>query len=171
MARKYRRDARGRFAGGGFSGQSGGRGARLKASGTRSGGGAKMRGERAGGTVAKPRGLKPQAVKATQRKPGARLDGDAFAARAKRARGTSLRRGISESDRENALSSSQRRAAPPAKRFAAANQRQARADRTAAAARAFYDSYGSPSTFGRRPRQSTASSPSFGSKSRSRRRR
>jgi hypothetical protein len=43
MARKYRRDARGRFAGGGYSGQSGGRGARLKASGTRQGGGAKVK--------------------------------------------------------------------------------------------------------------------------------
>lgn len=62
MARKYRRDARGRFAGGGFSGQSGGRGARLKASGTRQGGGAKMTAARVGGTLAKPRGLKPQAA-------------------------------------------------------------------------------------------------------------
>jgi hypothetical protein len=42
MARTYRRDARGRFAGGGFSGQSGGRGARLKAKGARAGGGAKV---------------------------------------------------------------------------------------------------------------------------------
>ena len=61
MARTYRRDARGRFAGGGFSGQSGGRGARLKGGGkTRDGGGAKMKGARTGGTVAKSRSLKPQ---------------------------------------------------------------------------------------------------------------
>ena len=53
MARTYRRDARGRFAGGGFSGQSGGRGARLKAKGSRDGGGAKMKGERVGGTVSR----------------------------------------------------------------------------------------------------------------------
>ena len=63
MARTYRRDARGRFAGGGFSGQSGGRGARLKASGTRQGGGAKMKGAKQGGTVSKPRGLKPGSIK------------------------------------------------------------------------------------------------------------
>ena len=45
MARTYRRDARGRFAGGGFSGQSGGRGARLKGGGAkRSGGGAIAKG-------------------------------------------------------------------------------------------------------------------------------
>ena len=42
MARTYKRDARGRFAGGGYSGQSSGRGARLKAKGTRAGGGAKV---------------------------------------------------------------------------------------------------------------------------------
>jgi len=46
MARTYRRDARGRFAGGGFSGQSGGRGARLKAKGSRDGGGAKTKAAR-----------------------------------------------------------------------------------------------------------------------------
>jgi hypothetical protein len=72
MARTYRRDARGRFAGGGFSGQSGGRGARLKGGGkTRDGGGAKMKGARTDGTVAKPRGLKPGSIKpkAASRKP------------------------------------------------------------------------------------------------------
>jgi hypothetical protein len=59
MARSYRRDARGRFAGAGYSGQTGGRGARLKASGTRAGGGAKITAGRVGGTIGKPRGLKP----------------------------------------------------------------------------------------------------------------
>jgi hypothetical protein len=127
---------------------------------------------RTAGTVAKPRGLKPGVVtarvgaKAATGRQRARIDGDAFAARVKRARGTSLRRGINESDRENALSGAQRRATAPAKRFAASNQRQARADRTAAAARAFYNSYGSPMTFGRRQRLSTATSPTFGSKRR-----
>lgn len=44
MARNYRRDARGRFAGGGYSGQTGGRGARLKGGGAkRAGGGAKAK--------------------------------------------------------------------------------------------------------------------------------
>ena len=47
MARSYRRDARGRFAGGGYSGQTGGRGARLK------GGGAKRAGGGAAGKAAK----------------------------------------------------------------------------------------------------------------------
>ena len=60
MARSYRRDARGRFAGGGYSGQTGGRGARLMAKGQRAGGGVKMKAARVGGTVSKPRGLKPQ---------------------------------------------------------------------------------------------------------------
>ncbi len=39
MARTYRRDARGRFAGGGYSGQTGGRGARLKGGGNKRAGG------------------------------------------------------------------------------------------------------------------------------------
>lgn len=44
MARTYKRDARGRFAGGGYSGQTGGRGARLKSAGSkRAGGGAKAK--------------------------------------------------------------------------------------------------------------------------------
>jgi len=43
MARRYTRDARGRFASGGFSGQTGGRGARLMAKGTRAGGGARIK--------------------------------------------------------------------------------------------------------------------------------
>jgi hypothetical protein len=110
------------------------------------------------------------ARKAASTRPAARVDGDAFAARMKRARGASLRRGINESDRENALTGSQRRSTAPSKRFAASNQRQARSERTAAAAQAFYRSYGSPSAFGSRTRQSTAASPNFGSKRRGRRR-
>ena len=141
---------------------------------------------RTAGTVAKPKGLKrgsvtarvrakAVAVKPAATKPAAsgkrvRLDGEAFVARARRANSTALRRGINESDRENALSGAQRRATAPAKRFAASNQRQARADRTAAAAKAFYSNYGSPSTFARRQRQSTASSPSFGVKRRGKKR-
>lgn len=67
MARSYKRDARGRFAGGGYSGQTGGRGARLTAKGRRAGGGAKMTAARPGGTIGKPRGLKPGAVKVKAR--------------------------------------------------------------------------------------------------------
>ena len=145
-----------------------------------------VKGAKSGGTVGKPKGLKQGAVtaragaKAVAVKPAAtkpaasgkrvRLDGEAFVARARRANSTALRRGINESDRENALSGAQRRATAPAKRFAASNQRQARADRTAAAAKAFYSNYGSPSTFARRQRQSTASSPSFGVKRRGKKR-
>ena len=71
MARTYRRDARGRFASGGYSGQSGGRGARLTATGLRKGGGAKVTAARHGGTVAKPRELKPGAIKPKTATPAA----------------------------------------------------------------------------------------------------
>ncbi len=127
------------------------------------------------GTVAKPRGLKPGALAvrraAKARRQRSRLDGDAFMARLRRAKGAPLRRAINESDRENALTGAQRRATAWDKRYAASNMRQARADRTAAAARAFYINYGSASVFGTRQRQRTATSPSFGSKRRSRSRR
>lgn len=57
MARRYVRDARGRFASKGYSGQTGGRGARLKGSGKqRDGGGAVVQPKRAGeikGTISK----------------------------------------------------------------------------------------------------------------------
>jgi hypothetical protein len=138
----------------------------------------RIRMPRSAGTVAKPKGLKPgvlaerraaRAAKALGLR--ARIDGDAFAARFRRARGASLRRAINESDRENALTSTQRRAVAPGKRYAASNMRQARADRTAAAAQDFYRNYGSPSAFSLRPSLSTANSPGFGSKRRSRRRR
>ena len=59
MARTYRRDARGRFASGGYSGQTGGRGARLTATGSRKGGGARMRAARTGGTVSRSGKGKP----------------------------------------------------------------------------------------------------------------
>jgi hypothetical protein len=129
---------------------------------------AAVKGATSRGTMAKPKAAaaKPAATKPAASGKRARLDGEAFAARVRRANSTALRRGINESDRENALSGAQRRATAPAKRFAASNQRQARADRTAAAAKAFYGNYGSPSTFARRQRQSTANSPSFGSKRR-----
>ena len=62
MARRYNRDARGRFAPKGYSGQSGGKGARLKSGkgNTRQGGGAKMQAAKPAGTIGKPKGLKPQ---------------------------------------------------------------------------------------------------------------
>jgi hypothetical protein len=68
MARRYTRDNRGRFASkgvggiGGYQGQTSGRGARLKTPGhVRDGGGAKQKlGAKAGGTIGKPKGLKPQ---------------------------------------------------------------------------------------------------------------
>jgi hypothetical protein len=61
VARRYVRDARGRFAGKGFSGQTTGKGARLMSPGkTRSGGGSKITLSKRGGTVSKPQGLKPQ---------------------------------------------------------------------------------------------------------------
>jgi hypothetical protein len=60
VGRKYVRDARGRFAGSGYTGQTSGKGARLMASGTRKGGGSKITLQKRGGTVAKSRGLKPQ---------------------------------------------------------------------------------------------------------------
>jgi hypothetical protein len=70
MARSYKRDARGRFAGGGYSGQTGGRGARLTAKGERKGGGAKMTAGRVGGTIGKPKGLKPGTAKVKARAGG-----------------------------------------------------------------------------------------------------
>jgi hypothetical protein len=52
VARRYVRDARGRFAGKGYSGQTAGRGARLMASGTRKGGGSRIRAGKAPGSFA-----------------------------------------------------------------------------------------------------------------------
>jgi hypothetical protein len=60
MARTYHRDRLGRFASKGFSGQSGGRGARLMSPGReRVGGGARMRTAAPGGTIGKRRGVQP----------------------------------------------------------------------------------------------------------------
>jgi len=63
VGRKYVRDARGRFAGSGYTGQTSGKGARLMASGTRKGGGSKITLQKRGGTVSKPQGLKPGSIK------------------------------------------------------------------------------------------------------------
>lgn len=63
MGRRYVRDARGRFASSGYSGQTGGRGARLKAKTQRAGGGAKIKAAGPADTVGKPRGLKPNSIK------------------------------------------------------------------------------------------------------------
>jgi hypothetical protein len=91
VARSYRRDARGRFAGGGYSGQTGGRGARLMAKGERKGGGAKMTAARPGGTIGKPKGLKPGAVKVKAGAGGVvinRTRAEAASAQRKRSRAT-----------------------------------------------------------------------------------
>lgn len=64
MARTYRRDARGRFAGAGYSGQTSGRGTRLKAGGNvRAGGGTRIKAAGPRGTVRKSAGLRPGAIK------------------------------------------------------------------------------------------------------------
>lgn len=62
MARRYVRDARGRFASKGYSGQTSGAGARLTATGSRAGGGSKARlSARPAGTISKnKRSAKPQ---------------------------------------------------------------------------------------------------------------
>jgi len=74
MARRYVRDAKGRFAPKGYSGQTGGRGARLKSGkgNTRKGGGAKMNAAAPGGTISKPRGLKPGTIKSKPKVSSAR---------------------------------------------------------------------------------------------------
>jgi hypothetical protein len=100
----------------------------------------------------------------------ARLDGEAFGQRAKRLSKSSIRRSINESDRENSLTGSQRRSTDYRKRAASSQKRQANSDRTASRAREFYRNFGAASAFGRRPMESTASSPNFGSKRRGRRR-
>jgi hypothetical protein len=106
---------------------------------------------------------KPTAA-ATARK--ARIDGDAFAARAKKARGTELRRYINEGSRRDSLSSAQRVKTPLEVRNAASQKREAKSRSTASRAKAFYQNFGSPSTFSRRDRKSTRDSDRFGSKQR-----
>lgn len=64
MARTYRRDARGRFAGAGYSGQTSGRGARLKAGGkSRAGGGTRMKSAQVRGTITRPANFRLGAAK------------------------------------------------------------------------------------------------------------
>lgn len=157
------------------------RGGRLKtAAGNKRGAVVAKMSLRRGGVAGKPKGLKPGTLKgkvagggkaqsASAIRNKARLDGDAFAARMKRAQGATLKRGLNESDRENSLTGAQRWS--PAKRFEASNRRWAKTERTMAAAKQFYRNYGSPATFGLRQKQTTASSPSFGSKRRRSRRR
>jgi hypothetical protein len=111
---------------------------------------------------AKAAAAKPTAAK--RRK--ARIDGDAFAARAKKARGTELRRYINEGSRRDSLSSAQRVKTPLEVRNAASQKREAKSRSTASRAKAFYQNFGSPSTFSRRDRKSTRDSDRFGSKRR-----
>ena len=152
--RKYSRDNNGRFASTGTGATA--RGGRLL---TAKGNKRKTQTITAAGqkgVLAKPKGLKPGSIKATAKpaaKPAAkraRTDGAAFAERNKRAGKISLKRGIKESDVLNNGPETF------SKRVAATQQRQFRADRTAIAAKEFYRNYGSASTFGRRPKLSTA---------------
>ena len=106
-------------------------------------------------TGSKPAAAKPAAKPAAKK---ARTDGAAFAERNKRAGKISLKRGIKESDVLNNGKETF------SKRVAATQQRQSRADRTAIAAKEFYRNYGSASTFGRRPKLSTADGARFGAK-------
>ena len=160
--RKYSRDNNGRFASTGTGATA--RGGRLL---TAKGNKRKTQTITAAGqkgVLAKPKGLKPGSIKATAKpaaKPAAkraRTDGAAFAERNKRAGKISLKRGIKESDVLNNGPETF------SKRVAATQQRQSRADRTAIAAKEFYRNYGSDSTFGRRPKLSTAGGDKFGTK-------
>ena len=160
--RKYSRDNMGRFASTGTGATA--RGGRLL---TAKGNKRKTQTITAAGqkgVLAKPKGLKPGSIKATAKpaaKPAAkraRTDGAAFAERYKRAGKISLKRGIKESDVLNNGPETF------SKRVAATQQRQSRADRTAIAAKEFYRNYGSDSTFGRRPKLSTAGGDKFGIK-------
>ena len=186
--RKYVRDSIGRFASKGFSGQSSGRGARLKAKGKkRDGGGAIVKPTRIGetkNTISKSKSKravnassratdrqiardvaarsKPAAAKARK----ARTDGDAFAARAKKARGTETRRYLNEGSRRDSLGSAQRVKTSSKAREAASQKREAKSRSTASRAKAFYQNFGSSSTFSRRDRKNTRDSDRFGSKKR-----
>jgi len=164
--RKYVRDSIGRFATTGATA----RGGRLK---TKSGKKratqtvkAKTGGKPAGAIKGKikrdPGAAKPAAAKARK----ARTDGDAFAARAKKARGTETRRYINEGSRRDSLSSEQRVKTSSQVREAASQKRQAKSRSTASRAKAFYQNFGSPSTFSRRDRKNTRDSDRFGSKKR-----
>lgn len=114
--------------------------------------------------LVRPKVRRPKQVKA-------RVDGNAFSQRFSRAGETWRRRYLSERNREDAMSSSERVAIPYERRFASSQRREERSRRTAQAAMEFYRMYGSPSAFGMRRVEKTSSSPRFGSKSRRKRKR
>ena len=99
---------------------------------------------------------KPAALKTKK----ARTDEGAFGDRYKRAGKVGLKRSIKESDNLNNPTGK----ATFEKRFAATQQRQSQADRTAAAAKDFYSRFGSPMSFAQRPKLSTAGGARFGVK-------
>ena len=109
---------------------------------------------------------KPAAKPAAATKPAAlktkkaRTDEGAFGDRYKRAGKVGLKRSIKESDNLNNPTGK----ATFEKRFAATQQRQSQADRTAAAAKDFYKRFGSPMSFAQRPKLSTAGGARFGIK-------
>lgn len=109
---------------------------------------------------------KPAAKPAAATKPAAlktkkaRTDEGAFGDRYKRAGKVGLKRSIKESDNLNNPTGK----ATFEKRFAATQQRQSQADRTAAAAKDFYSRFGSPMSFAQRPKLSTAGGARFGVK-------
>jgi hypothetical protein len=96
------------------------------------------------------------------------LSPDAFAARAKRAKGATVRRYLNETDRDNNRPSGAKLESY-AKRSAAANMRQARTERVARQAAEFYTASGFGSGFARRQVNRTSQSPNFGTKKRGRR--
>jgi hypothetical protein len=101
-----------------------------------------------------------QAAKPTAAAKKARTDEGAFGDRYKRAGKVGLKRSIKESDNLNNPTGK----ATFEKRFAATQQRQSQADRTAAAAKDFYKRFGSPMSFAQRPKLSTAGGARFGVK-------
>lgn len=101
--------------------------------------------------------VKPAAAPKTKK---TRTDEGAFGDRFKRAGKIGLKRSIKESDNLNNPTGK----ATFEKRFAATQQRQSQADRTAAAAKDFYSRFGSPMSFAQRPKLSTASGARFGVK-------
>ena len=117
------------------------------------------RSQRVAASSAKPARAtaKPAAAPKTKK---TRTDEGAFGDRFKRANKIGLKRSIKESDNLNNPTGK----ATFEKRFAATQQRQSQADRTAAAAKDFYSRFGSPMSFAQRPKLSTASGARFGVK-------
>ena len=113
----------------------------------------------AGKGIPQPKAAKPAAAAAPKTKK-ARTDESAFGDRYKRAGKVGLKRSIKESDNLNNPTGK----ATFEKRFAATQQRQSQADRTAAAAKDFYRRFGSPMSFAQRPKLSTAGGARFGVK-------